>query len=115
MVEEEEIKKEPLLELLEGGIVVDPDLASKTPCVCVKIDDKELCWSPGIIGALSYSQRGPLGQPGPYCPTKKYETSPRIEERIKRFREAVKECEGVTGPGRWKCLSEAFKKHGIET
>jgi hypothetical protein len=72
------------------------------------------CWSPGIIGALSPSQRGPVGEPGPYCTSKVYETSTGLEERIKRFREAVKECEGVTGPERWKCLSEAFKKHGVE-
>lgn len=110
-----EEEKDALLELLEGGIVVDSDVAKASPCVCVRTDDKELCWSAGIIGALSPAQRGPVGQPGPYCPTKSYHESPRLRERLTLFREAVGECKGIPlGPKRYECLREAFRKRGIE-
>jgi hypothetical protein len=106
---------EPLIKILEGGIVVDPDLAKSHSCVCVKINDKsEICWNAGIIGALSREQRGPVGQPGPYCPVKIYKESPKIEERIQKFREAVESVKGLTGAERWKKLGEELRARGIE-
>ena len=102
---------EPLLSLIEGGIVIDADLASRTPCTCVKTDDKEICWSPGIIGALSSGQRGPIDKPGPYCTSKEYKESPKIKERIEK---SVKVCEGLPIKERLSCLSVEFRKRGIE-
>jgi len=113
----EEEKEDPLLMLLEGAIVVDEAIAKDPtlPCTCIRTDDKELCWHAGLIGTLSPSQRGPVGQPGPYCPTKIYKESPRLKERLEKFREAVQECKGIAlGPERYKCLSQAFEKREIK-
>jgi len=65
------------------GIVVNPDLAARTGCRCYKIDETEMCFSPGIIGTLSKSQVEA------YCPTKEVLTEGGIVERVKRFKEAA--------------------------
>jgi hypothetical protein len=106
---------EPLIKILEGGIVVDADLAKSHPCTCVKISAaSEICWNAGVIGALSPEQRGPVGQPGPYCPTKVYKESPKIQERIRKFVEAVEHVKGLKGAERWKKLGEELRARGIE-
>lgn len=51
----------PEMEVEKGGIVIDEAKAKSTPChgYRVTIDGKtsELVWSPGIVGALSESEK----------------------------------------------------------
>ncbi|HEX54560.1 MAG TPA: hypothetical protein ENF49_00305 [Candidatus Altiarchaeales archaeon] len=72
------------------GIVVDERLARTSPCICYQLkdmcDDPErcpdnfLCFSHGIIGALSnYQDRV-------YCKDYLIRKSPGIEHRIKKFK-----------------------------
>ena len=70
---------------LEGspGIVVDEDIAARTPCRCARVDDSEICFSKGIVGGLSEAQKEA------YCNPKTYFKSPGLEKRIKGFKEAV--------------------------
>jgi len=98
------------------GIVVDPDIAARTSCRCVSTDGSEICFSKGIIGGLSEAQKEA------YCNPKVYIRSPRLEQRIKRFKEAVAEAkekikEVPKGErlGPWlKAMSEELSKRGIE-
>lgn len=65
------------------GIVVDRDRAFNTPCKCARVDGSELCFSPGIIGAMADDQKAF------YCNPKTYFKSPGLEKRIRGFKEAV--------------------------
>lgn len=64
------------------GIMVDPDIAARTPCKCYD----NICFSRGIIGALSEAQREA------YCPTTEHVTSPGMTRRLKNWQEAVGVC-----------------------
>ena len=102
-------------ELGSPGIVVDPEVASRTGCRCYKVDDTEMCFSKGIIGTLSKSQVEA------YCPTKTY-VEEGLQRRIKAFKEAAeeakKEIAGIPRGERlepWlRAMSKALKKRGIE-
>ncbi len=67
------------------GLVVNTDIAARTPCKCYKIDETLMCFSRGIIGTLSKPQVEA------YCPTKKILTEGGLVERVKRFKEAARE------------------------
>jgi len=88
MGEEERLENRGLLlnmaveALGSPGIVVDPEVASRTSCRCYRIDETEMCFSKGIIGTLSRPQVEA------YCPTKTYVTE-GLQRRIKAFREAT--------------------------
>jgi len=96
------------------GIVVDEELARRTPCVGYRIDGKEYLWSKGIIGMLSEEQIKE------YCPEKIIK--PKIPERVMAFREAAEGCkrqiEKVPKPGRlvaWlKCMGAELRKREVE-
>jgi len=86
----EEDTKGLLLDLLveelgSPGLVVDADLAARTSCSCVKVDNKDLCHSAGIIGTLSQPQVEA------HCPTRTYLPDGRVK-RVERFREAASKC-----------------------
>jgi hypothetical protein len=65
------------------GLVVNSDIAGRTPCRCYKVDDTLMCFSRGVVGTLSKSQVEA------YCPTKEVLTSGGIVERVKKFKEAA--------------------------
>jgi len=102
-------------EMGSPGIVVNPDLAARTPCKCYAVDG-ELCFSKGIIGTLSKAQVQA------YCPTKEILTEGGIVERVKKFREAAaeahKKIEAIPKGSRlepWlSAMGEELRKRGIE-
>lgn len=106
-------------EMGSPGIVVDPELASRTACKCFPLDStkKKLCFSPGIIGALKYPE-----QVETYCPTIIEEESPALKERVAKFTEAVEEAhkkvENIPKGQRlepWlKAVSKSLKVRGLE-
>lgn len=67
------------------GIIVNEDTAKATPCRCLIFGDKEkaedrLCFSSGVVGALSDEQEGE------YCTDiLAIETSEQFARRIERF------------------------------
>lgn len=102
---------------IEGspGIVVDKDLAARTPCTVYKIDETEMAFSSGIIGTLSKPQIKA------YCPSKVYKTEGLVR-RVKRFKEAAAECKveikkypkGKRMEPWLTCMGGALRKRGIE-
>jgi len=98
------------------GIVVNEDVAARTACRCARVDGSEICFSRGIIGGMSASQKEA------YCNPKTYFKSPRLEKRIKGFKEAVaaaKEKIREVPKGErlepWlKAMSEELGERGIE-
>jgi len=58
----------PDIEIEEGGIVVDEDLALKSRChgYRIPLDGKvtEMVWSPGIVGTLSKEEKAKYCQAG---------------------------------------------------
>lgn len=69
------------------GIVVDEALARATPCRCLEYrPGKKLCFSKGIIGALSDEQEEI------YCPTTVPLDSPGLERRLESWMGAVETC-----------------------
>jgi len=121
MSEEEKHKHRLLLDLTveelgSPGIVVNADLAARTPCKCYLVDDTEMCFSSGIIGTLSKAQVQA------YCPTKEILKEGGLVERVKAFKEAAKEAhakiEALPRGERlepWlKEMGESLRKRGIE-
>lgn len=98
------------------GIVVDPDVAARTPCRCAKVGDSEICYSKGIIGSMDE------GQKEAYCNPKTYFESPGLEQRLGEFKEAVaaaqEKIKDVPKGERlepWlSAMSEELGKRGIE-
>lgn len=98
------------------GIVVDQEIAARTSCRCARVDGSEICFSKGIIGGLSEEQKEL------YCNPKVYIKSPRLEQRIKRFKEAVAEAKekikdipkGERLEPWLKAMSEELTERGIE-
>lgn len=94
------------------GIMVDPDIAARTPCKCYN----NICFSKGIIGSMSKAQREA------YCPTTEHITSPRMTKRLENWQEAVgvckKEIEKFEKGERlepWlSCMGRELPKRGIE-
>jgi len=71
------------------GIVVNEPRAKTTPCKCVEYKPgKNLCWSPGIIGALTDEQEEL------YCPIIEKVERPGTVSRIAKWQEAVDACKG---------------------
>jgi len=69
------------------GIVVDEALAKSTPCRCIEYrPGKKLCFSKGIIGALSDEQEKE------YCTEQVEMVSPGLKERLEDWMEAVETC-----------------------
>ena len=66
------------------GIVVYPEVAKASACKCAKVDGTELCFSPGIIGAMDE------GQKELYCNPKTSFKSPALQKRLTVFKQAVK-------------------------
>jgi hypothetical protein len=98
------------------GIVVDADIAAKTPCRCARVGESEICFSRGIVGGLD------AGQKEAYCNPKTYFESPGLEKRIGEFNEAVvaaqEKIKDVPKGERlepWlSAMSEELEKRGIE-
>lgn len=94
------------------GIMVDPDVAARTPCKCYN----NICFSRGIIGALSEPQREA------YCPTTEHVTSPGMTQRLENWQEAVDVCKGEIAKYEkgerlepWLgCMGRELEKRGIE-
>jgi len=69
------------------GIVIDESLAKATPCRCIEYrPGKRLCFSKGIIGALTDEQEKI------YCPTIEELVSPGLERRLQGWMESVETC-----------------------
>lgn len=67
-----------------GGIVVDEEVAKATPCRCVEYKPgKYLCWSRGIVGALTDVQEGL------YCNPREMIERPGTIERMTKWQECV--------------------------
>lgn len=99
------------------GIVVDEALAKATPCRCIEYrPGKKLCFSKGIIGALSDEQEKI------YCPTTVPLESPRLERRLEGWMGAVETCKAeiaeIPKGERLKpwlsCMSRELVAHGVE-
>lgn len=93
-----------LEDILIDGIVVDEEKARTTPCKCVKLDGKDLCWSHGIIGMLSQSQVKL------YCPQKIYENRPEFVKHLKEFKEIAEETKGMPLLERIELMHELLKR-----
>lgn len=91
------------------GIVIDEELARKTPCTCYKVtlpDGREvlLCWSKGVIGMLSKDQIEK------YCPEKIIKNAPeKLRKRIEKFYRAAVETAGLPLRERLTRLRELLK------
>lgn len=99
------------------GIVVNEAMAKATSCRCIEYrPGKKLCFSKGIIGALSDEQEAI------YCPTTEALESPGLEKRLKGWMEAVETCKAEIAPipkgerlEPWLgCMSRELAAHGIE-
>jgi hypothetical protein len=94
------------------GILIDEEVARKTPCIRYTYDGSELVFSKGIIGALDE------GQKIKYCPSF-IEKGEHV--RLKHFVEAARVCKEEIGklpPDHLvpylQCMSKELKKRGIE-
>lgn len=99
------------------GIVVNEAAAMASPCRCLEYrPGKEICFSRGIVGALSDEQEKI------YCPTTEKLVSPGLEKRMEDWMEAVSTCKAeiaVIPKGErlqpWLgCMSRELKARGIE-
>lgn len=91
------------------GIVINEKEARESKCMCYKLDGEDLCWSRGVIGALSDKQETL------YCNPKEYKnSSPRIKERYKKFIKVVEKCKGLHLPEFLKCMSKEAEKERLE-
>lgn len=99
------------------GIVVDGAKAKATPCRCIEYKPgKKLCFSKGIIGALSDEQEKI------YCPAVEELVSPGLERRLSNWMESVETCKAEIAEipkgerlEPWlSCMSRELKTAGIE-
>ena len=99
------------------GIVVNEATAMASPCCCIEYrPGKKLCFSKGIIGALSDEQEAI------YCPVTEELESPGLEKRLKDWMDAVETCKAEIAPipkgerlEPWlSCMSRELKARGIE-
>jgi len=99
------------------GIVVNEATAMASPCRCIEYrPGKKLCFSKGIIGALSDEQEAI------YCPVTEELESPGLEKRLKDWMDAVETCKAEIAPipkgerlEPWlSCMSREMKARGIE-
>jgi len=102
-------------ELGSPAIILDETRAKTTPCICYRIDEKEMCFSKGAIGTLRQEQI-PI-----YCPTKIYRRE-GLARRVRLFKEAVAEAkEKIKGIPKGErlipfleAMGEALRKRGIK-
>lgn len=95
-----------------GGIVVNPDIAARTPCTCYG----NICFSRGVIGALNESERAA------YCPSIVQKTSPAMTRRLEKWQESKEICKtkaaefpkGERLIPYTQCMSMELSKRGIE-
>jgi len=99
------------------GIVVDEEVAKASPCRCIEYrPGKKLCFSKGIVGALSDEQEKL------YCPTEEKLVSPGLQKRLESWMESVDTCKAEIAkvpPGErlkpWlSCMSRELKARGVE-
>jgi len=99
------------------GIVVNEATAMASSCRCIEYrPGKKLCFSKGIIGALSDEQEAI------YCPVTEELESPGLEKRLKDWMDAVETCKAEIAPipkgerlEPWlSCMSRELKARGIE-
>lgn len=99
------------------GIVVNEAVAKASPCRCFEYEPgKKLCFSKGIVGALSDEQEKI------YCPTIEKLESPGLEKRLKSWMGAKTICKAEIEPipkgerlGPWLgCMSRELTARGIE-
>ncbi len=99
------------------GIVVNETLAKATPCHCIEYKPgKKLCFSKGIVGALSDEQEKL------YCSTTEEMESPGLEKRLKHWGESIETCKTEIAeipPGErlepWlSCMSRELSARGVE-
>jgi len=99
------------------GIVVNEATAMASPCRCIEYrPGKKLCFSKGIIGALSDEQEAI------YCPVTEELESPGLEKRLKDWMDAVETCKAEIAPipkgerlEPWlSCMSRELKARSIE-
>lgn len=99
------------------GIVVNEATAMASPCRCIEYrPGKKLCFSKGIVGALSDEQEKI------YCPTTEKLESPGLEKRLEGWMESVGTCKAeiATIPKGerlepWlSCMSRELAAHGVE-
>lgn len=99
------------------GIVVNEAVAKTSPCRCIEYRPGEkLCFSKGIVGALSDEQEKI------YCPTVEELVSPGLEERLKGWMAAVGVCKAEIESipkgerlGPWlTCMSRELEAKGIK-
>ena len=102
------------------GIVVDEARAKASACRCVEYKPgKRLCWSPGIIGALTDEQEGL------YCPTTLEIERPGTVERMRKWQESVDVCKvelatipeapGEERARTWmRCMKRELTARGVE-
>ncbi len=119
-MEEEKIGNRGLLlnmaveSLGSPGIMVNPDIAAKTPCRCYTYEgEPKICYSRGIIGSMSRPQIEA------YCkPMIKLGESKRIKEWMAASKEAKAAIAGIPRGERlepWlREMSTALRKRGIE-
>ena len=75
------------------GIVVNEARAKASPCRCIEYrPGKKLCFSSGIVGALSDEQEKI------YCPTVEELVSPGLERRLEGWMGAVEVCKAEIEP-----------------
>lgn len=102
------------------GIVVDEERAKASACKCVEYQPgKRLCWSPGIVGALTDEQEST------YCPTMLEIERPGTVQRMRRWQDSVDVCKAelaripeASGEQRmttWlRCMSRELQRRGVE-
>jgi len=99
------------------GIVVNEAVAKASPCRCFEYEPgKKLCFSKGIVGALSDEQEKI------YCPTIEKLESPGLERRLKSWMGAKTICKAEIEPipkgerlEPWlHCMSRELAARGIE-
>ncbi len=100
------------------GIIVNDAVAKSSPCRCIEYKPgKLLCFSRGIVGALSDEQEKT------YCPTIEKLESPGLQRRMNGWMGAVKVCKAEIEPisrgerlEPWlNCMSRELAARGIET
>ena len=88
------------------GIVVDEVEAQSSPCKCYEYaPGKFICWSKGIVGALSDAQEGMFCNPRILLGE-----SPAIERRYKNFTSIAEACKGKPIGEFLDCMSMSSKK-----
>ena len=102
------------------GLVVDEARARATPCRCVEYSpNKRLCWSRGIIGALTDEQEQT------FCSAIYDINRPGTVERMRKWQESVDTCKGelaripeASGQERvttWlQCMSRELTSRGVQ-